>query len=499
MAVGQLLFLAQNNDSADTGGIWVNTTVGSGGASIEGDCGPSDGFNTSRCQIQVVRVTGISGNQVTISPGIYGTNWRSGQSPTAWTDGGTTPSSYVGVENLSIDDTTSLAYSNIEFHNTLNGWVNNVRSIQPTSNGSCGSSNCRDHIAMWMAAHITVENSYFYGAPGASVSYGTEPEYASDDLVINNVFHYVTSPNMMGNDVGSVYAYNFAVNMYTTSPSTWMQTSFFGSHDAGVHMILYEGNDGVQALWDTYHGAGGNQGTFFRNYLSGWEPNKSGGGTIPIAIWANNRAQNLIGNALGQAGFHNTYQDTTDTSNTAIYSLGEAAWAGNSYNGVVYDPKVASTLMRWGNYDVVNNAVQWSASESSPAAVTYVNANSTPASQTLPASFFLTSQPSWWPSGKAWPPIGPDVSNGNSGTCSGGTYAGSKCTVGGTQCSGGGSCVVAMASHVTTIPARDCYVSMGGPPDGSGSVLTFNANSCYQQQTAGDPPAAPTGLTATVQ
>jgi hypothetical protein len=488
MVVGQLLILSQANDKTDTGGIWVNDTLGA--ASIEGVCGPDNGPQSGHCLSQVVTVTGISGNTLTISPGVYETNFRAGNSPQVWWTGtGNKPSTGCGIEAVSIDNTNAGSYSIISFHNTTNGWVKNIRTIHGT----------RDHIGMWIANHIEVRDSYFYAtAAASSQSYGTEPEFASDDLVINNIFHYIYSPTMMGNDAGSVYAYNFAINMYTTNPPTFMQTSLFGSHDAGTNMLLYEGNDGTQALWDTFHGAGGNQSTFFRSYLSGWEPNKTGGGTIPIAIWANNRAQNIIGNALGQAGFHDTYQDQTDNSNTAIYSLGEAAWAGNSYNGVAFDSKVATTLMRWGNYDVVNAAIRWDATESSPAAVPYVNANSTPATHTLPSSFFLTGEPAWWPSGKNWPPIGPDVTTGNSGTCSGGTYSGSKCTVGGSQCSGGGSCVTAMASHVTTIPARDCYVAMGGPADGSGNVLTFNANSCYSTTVGSNPPAPPTSLAAVV-
>jgi hypothetical protein len=34
---------------------------------------------------------------------------------------------------------------------------------------------------------------------------------------------------------------------------------------------------------------------------------------------------------------------------------------------------------------------------------------------------------------------------------------------------------------------------MGGPSDGSGGPLSFNASACYGQSS---PPAAPTGLTA---
>jgi hypothetical protein len=86
-----------------------------------------------------------------------------------------------------------------------------------------------------------------------------------------------------------------------------------------------------------------------------------------------------------------------------------------------------------------------------------------PGNTTLPASFAYSSKPSWFGSAP-WPPIGPDVTgqtvNGTNGTA---TWA--------AQSVGG---------HVAQIPALSCYKDvMGGPADGNGNVLTFNAASCY--------------------
>ena len=54
---------------------------------------------TSRAQAQMVLVTGISGNTVTISPGLYMTNWRASQTPGAWWG---ISLSGDGVENVSL-------------------------------------------------------------------------------------------------------------------------------------------------------------------------------------------------------------------------------------------------------------------------------------------------------------------------------------------------------------------------------------------------------------
>jgi hypothetical protein len=131
------------------------------------------------------------------------------------------------------------------------------------------------------------------------------------------------------------------------------------------------------------------------------------------------------------------------------------------------DPLVATTLMRWGNYDVVNNAVRWVASEVPSGLSLY--ANPVPSTQTLPASFFLSAKPSWWASAIPWPAMGPDVTGGNSS---------------------------GVAGHANMIPAQVCYLNiMGGPADGSGNPLTFDAYACYGG-SHGDavPPSSPGSL-----
>jgi hypothetical protein len=139
--------------------------------------------------------------------------------------------------------------------------------------------------------------------------------------------------------------------------------------------------------------------------------------------------------------------------------------------------------MRWGNYDVVTGAVRWCGNSSDPGWTTICGstsevptglgnyANAVPASTTLPPSFYLSAKPAWWPSGKAWPPIGPDVTGGN---------------------------VANVAGHVYTIPSHDCYLNvMGGATNGTGAVLTFSAAKCYSNSSA-TLPAPPTGLQAIV-
>jgi hypothetical protein len=272
-------------------------------------------------------------------------------------------------------------------------------------------------------------------------------------------------------------------------------------------MNLFEGNNFLGIWADDAWGAASTT-THFRNMLIGWQ-SSSLYSTIPFLIRSHVRAYNYIGNVLGQPGYHTQYQSyATSTTggvgagqeNSSIYSIG---WAqtGAGCGSPSCDSLGFTTSMRWGNWDTVNGAVQWNTTEASPAAVPYVNANFTPSyftslAHTLPASLYYNAQPSWWPSSKAWPPVGPDVSSGNLGVCNGGTYTGVQVTAL-AQCAGSTS-KAAWGGFANSIPAQDCYLGvMNGPPDGSKTVLAFDANSCYASNTSTGP-ASPTGLTGTV-
>jgi hypothetical protein len=506
--VNQTIILDQANDTGDTGGIYV-CDVNINNCGYESNSGGNNngrsinGVTHSEQQVAYVSgVTSLGGGSytVTISPGVYFTNIRSGQSPGAWWPG------FVqndGVENMTLDG--SSLNSTVGMYDCYQCWVNNVRM----------KSSGRNAVDLFQSADDVVMNSYFFGAQGsASESYSIEFDSASQSAILNNIFQQVTTPIMFGAGTGNVVAYNFNidVNYSCGGGCSSYSNGAYAAHNAGNQMNLFEGNNFFGIWGDDAWGSGG-QDTYFRNMLQAWQNGKTGS-TFPIMLRAYMRAQNIVGNVMGQPGFHTQYQAyaTSKTGGTgagsedkSIYSIG---WAGtgavcSSGDVTQCDPLGFSTLMRWGNYDVVNAAAQWNATEASPAAATYVNANYSSSyfsslSHTLPASLYYNSKPSWWPSGKAWPPVGPDVSNGNLGTCSG-TYSGYQGTSS-SQCTGG-TLSSAWASHATSIPAQDCYLSvMHGPPDGSGSVLSFDAKSCYGSSggTSGTAPASPTGLTGTV-
>lgn len=530
---GKILILDQANDTSDTSGIYVcqqndgaapNNCNNDGTGNNNGryisptnpDCqNAPDSTCVSHSQQQVVLITGVTSQgggtyTVNISPGVYFTNVRSGQYAGAWWPGFVT---HMGIESMTLDGSALTGGGTIGIGQCYQCWVSNVISLNAG----------RNHIGLYMSLDDVIQNSYFYGAQShGSSSYGNEFEETSQTLVVNNIYQQTVAPIMFGQGAGNVIAYNFDVDNYFTGngsiPPDVLEASA-ASHNSGNEMNLWEGNVG-QGIWQDNVWGSSAQNTFYRNALSGWQAKFPGGGTTcgstvngnceqtPFIDRAFNRVLNMVGNVLGQPSYNATYEmyATSTTAGTggsednSIFSLG---WSTGGFGGTnnggcgptLCDPLTRSSMMRWGNYDTVNNAVRWNTTEAAPAAITYVSANFSTSyfstlAQTLPSSLYYSSKPSWWPSSKTWPAIGPDVSTGNVSTCSGGTYAGSRAVSSG-QCTGGtlnsaSGTTGGWASHVVSNPAMDCYLNtLGGTPDGSGSVLAFDASTCYSAGSGG--------------
>lgn len=570
-----LLTLDQDYDPAyDNGGVWTCDAAG-----ICSDEGGAESMRAGRGQFQVVLATAVSGNTVTISPGLYMANWNASLSPGAWWGNNTT--SGDGVEDLSIDTSaTSAANTGIMIEDDYGCWVTGVRIVNTV----------RNHVWIINSAHNLVADSYFYGTQNsAEESYGVETAGDSDDLVVNNIFQHIVAGLMQGPAVGTVWGYNFGLDNYF-APSAYTLMAGAEPHDAGSSFDLFEGNvmDSLDA--DDNHGVFDFQ-TLFRDEFfgadllaPGSDPNTQRNySAFAIMDTAFHRYFNIVGNVLGYPGFTTAYE-VDDASPQSNFGQGVYAIGGTDTNDfAVTDPVTNQSLLRWGNYDVVHGATQWNPSEvptgldetpgyqqtltgsgDGPYTATLANCsafnpavagaitvdangeeqgydngsgvlessilnldgstglsgtalssgfifsagtvsytgctvsvmftttpsnptvqylettttaspfqNSLPATESLPASFFLGTKPSWWVTAfgtPAWPAIGPDVTGG----------------------SGPGG-------HAYAIPAELCYENTPNDPsyaqDASGLyVKLFNAGKCY-----GQPPAAPSGLTATVQ
>jgi hypothetical protein len=421
LSAGMRLVLDQLDDAADTGDIFVCAT---GGVCTE-QGGGSNG-RPRRGQRQIVTVTQISGSTVTFDPPLYMPNWRSSQSPGAYWGGSGSLAGFIGIEDLSIDGTNGKAgQALVTMLFTHDSWVKGVRGINCPTPRAC--------VLIYQSDHNTVRDSYFYGSTNYSVgstTYGVETFGSCDARVENNVIHHRTSPFVSDGDCGSVFAYNYVFDDYYPISPNWMQASQY-SHEIGNAMILHEGNEGVGIKGDIIHGTS-NLFTHFRNYMHGYEPGKTAE-TNPVNLYAYNRYWNFVGNVFGELGFHATYEG----SGNSIYRF------GRGYNTIPADPIAAGTILRWGNYDTVAGT-RFVASEVPSNLAKYPNP--VPASQALPASFYLSAKPQWFGSAP-WPAIGPDVAGG-----------------------------VGPGGHVQKIPSRLCYE---GAQKDSGGIMSFNATRCY--------------------
>lgn len=438
LAPGMVVILDQLNDTSDTSAVYVCST-----ANVCANEGPGGGGRTNREQEQFAKVVSIAGNVVTITPGLHMPNWRSGQSPQVSWGNANAYVSGVGLENFSVDHAKSKnGKAGIYFIFANNSWVKNVRSLNAN----------RNHVWLYESLRCTVRDSYFYGTQNAaSQSYGVEEFMASDNLVENNILHHIATPLQTNEGTGTVFGYNFTTDDYYNVSPTWQQASSY-LHAAGTDMILHEGNVGTGFTGDVVHGTH-NFVTGARNYWIGVETGKAAQ-TIPILLYSFNRYMNFVGNVLGKAGYHTNYESFVPSLNspdTSIYRLG----SGDGNPGD--DTLTRTTMLRWGNYDTVNNAVRFVTSEV-PSGLSQFP-NTVPSDQTIPTSYYLSAKPSWFGS-IPFPPIGPDVTGGN---------------------------IAGVGGHANKIPAQVCYeaaTKLNG-------IATFNADLCYGNVAPPPPPPPP--------
>jgi hypothetical protein len=467
--VGTLLGLADINDAS-----YINP-MGSEGLCIWCDGGwSSDG---SYVRGQVVMVTGINGSTLTISPGLYSAYTNSPLvSPVLGAE------QYAGVENLQVYANNTGYGANFSLSGCAYCWVKGVES-----NYTDG-----DHAQVYWGYHDEIRDSYFSNAylhtPGTHDSDIHLALKTSASLVENNIIERTHASVLFeSGPAGNVIAYNYTMGEFDSNANQ-VVIGGIDLHAPHPQFNLLEGNVVTYIYLDSVHGSS-SQTTAFRNWSVGTNhictPTSGSRVTVSCsgAIYGFQGARamqisylalynNFIGNVLGSIQMQSLvtnyeyphaltqtasveYPSTrTDDANAYgwTFGYGEFNDAGPSDTGCsggtppCHLAGTSATDFFHGNYNNVNGSITWA----------------TGVTQTLPASFYLSSKPAWWGS-MPFPATGPDVT--------GGTGPG---------------------GHSYGNPAQACYFNvMGGSDGGAGSPLTFNASACY-----GPPP--PTGLTGTV-
>lgn len=381
ISAGSMLMLTQRDLSymteAGHGGTCTFCTSGFTG---DGDSG------------QNVVITAVNGTTLTIDPPLYidYTN-----SPTAFrfTHAAATNS---GLENLKISSFgqhPAGQSANIMMGAAYASWVLGVESDFADN----------AHMYMYFDTHCEVRNSYFHDGynhgPGQTDNQLNIAYKTSASLIINNIFwrQHVSVMFERGSS-GNVLAYNFMSGNYHQAQLSWHQSDidFHGAHPM---MNLLEGNADDFVQVDDYWGSSSHT-TIFRNYA---------GGAHQYVPPLNARGALQIGSAIWEDGGNDFAYDVNDLQN---YNNLVGVIAGNSHTksagdaGVKVSPASGfnnGVCIRYG-YDGSNDA---SVNPNTVFPTTFIHGvydcqagtftwDSAHPDHTLPASFFLSSKPTWW-------------------------------------------------------------------------------------------------------
>lgn len=479
VSVGGYLVISEINDTA-------NYVTNLGG---EGTCSWCDGWSTNgaRARGQIVEVTSISGNVVGISPGLY-SDYPSANSPTAVPF--TASAKYAGVESLQVNENNTGYTNNLAIHTCAYCWIKGVQATYTDG----------DFIDVRWSYRNEIRDNYctnaYHHAPGTTDSDIFIVYKTSASRIENNIIERGHTSIMINwGAAGNVIAYNYTMGEFDSADN--FVNGGIQFHGAHPQFNLIEGNVTTSVYADQVWGSS-YRNTTFRNWSVGSSLRctpLTGRGTVSctgsngIQTYQASRAMqiahwstyyNLVGDIVGSAqqqvlvntngvalGQVNSVQypsnrdyDTTAYGYSWGYGESNDSGSGSGCGGGVSPcngTQAFSTGFLHGEYTNVDNTINWL----------------TGLIQVLPASFYLSAKPTWWPAGMPWPAIGPDVK--------GGTGPGGH-----------------VYSKTAGNAAQYCYtVIMGGADGGARSPLGFNSAKCYSGSLA-NAPNPPTGLTAVV-
>lgn len=355
---------------------------------------------------QRFEVTAVSGNDITIFPGLVHGFYETAYNPRVYRFASSIFASGVGLENVMID-TTSLGTENalIGMARAKECWVSGVGFKPNASAGGdygVGVSDCYRY---------TIKNCWFDVLAGGGIytttSYGVAIQGSHWGLIENNIFNQVESPMMINiGCVGNVFGYNY--ERYVSGEGG------LGHHQPGCCYNLLEGNSVLKMTGDLFHGNSLVE-TAFRNHCF----NRG------FDLQSYHRFWNIIGNvidatlvrlALPTGG---TLYDRFDSFGFRLGYNGQLASVNPYYNGspnigVAVDNDVFNTAFLWYNYTTTGGTVSDSGEVPSADATL---PNPVPPDNSIPESQYKLSRPGFFTvSGYgtvAWPPIGPDVTGGD--------------------------------------------------------------------------------------
>ncbi len=338
---------------------------------------------------QRIEIASISGNTLTLASPLHWTFRASLQAQVAAPQVAITR--YAGLEGVRLTGGNHpYDGAGVDLWNVAYSWVKDVETDTPTGM----------HIVVSGGYRVVIRDNYSHhsGNYGYGVGcYGIVLRFQSADcLVENNIARQVNKPILFNaSGGGNVVAYNYADDSWATTG--WQELNI-DVHCSYPHMELVEGNEAPHIGASSTHGNAGFL-TFFRNRSSAQFHERMGdtGNVAAIQLDVRSNSMNVVGNVLGTAGSNALYEQSSSDgtcSRRHVFLLG-SGWntQGCSFGPSPSTDPAVTTLLRHGNFDFVGNSTRWDS------AIT---------ARALPDSLYLSGRPSFWPSGQAWPWVGPD-------------------------------------------------------------------------------------------
>jgi len=381
--VWQLHLPGQSFDDPLTAG----STTGGGAASWF--CRPD------RPTAEVKEVASVDGNTVTFTTPLH-ISYRKGHRAqlTPLRGAQSEPVRNAGVERLKAVGGSDGA---IRFESAAYSWARNVEVTQWLGEGFSVARSFRVEIRdSWV-------HDGAWSQPGGA-GYALSLSAGSAEVLFENNISMMANKVMVARcaGAGSVIGYNYVDDGFIVLTEGWIEAGLNASHMVGPHHVLFEGNDGFNFDSDKTHGSSSYH-TVFRNALRCWRRpfvNPRTGHTVDDGASSNGPKRcigscgysywmSFVGNVLGtkdrMSGF--TYDSIGSRSMTrnAIWLLG---W--DEVAPYAYDPAVAATAIRDGNWDWLQARQSWH------------NAPPLP----LPDSLYLPGKPTFF-GANPWPWVDP--------------------------------------------------------------------------------------------
>ncbi len=303
----------------------------------------------------------------------------------------------AGVENLTI---THSFGGSVSFQFCAYCWAKYVESTLSLQ----GSFN------LSYAARIELNEIYSHKCawpvPGGG-GYNIDLQNATTEIYVVNSISVECNKVITARSggAGSVVAYNFMDDQFINGQEHWQEIGLNGSHAAGSHEMLFEGNQASNIDSDHTHGNAIYY-TFFRNYATGvrarFTDYISGvviddardlpGGNRPLraaGVMGYTYWMAFVGNVLGASGVTTAAHGWVLNGNNHGGQTGSIWFLGwNGQPPYDYDPNSATYTFRHGNYDYYDSTVRWDAG--------------TP-NHKLPNSYYFSSAPSFFSDGSGYP------------------------------------------------------------------------------------------------